>query len=159
MNPNYAQRVKEDLNKLLDAQFIFPIENTQWLSLLIIVPKKNNKICICVDYQKLNSQTKKDPFPLPFLDSILDTIVKHKMYSFMGGDNGYNQVKIVEEDKERMSFIFDWGAYAYNVMPFGLCNTPTIFQIVVTQLLQSFLTISCKYFSMISVFMNRRKSI
>jgi hypothetical protein len=85
MNPNYAQKVKEDLDKLLDSRFIFPIETTQWLSLLVIVPKKNNKLRICVDYQKLNSQTKKDTFPLLFLGSILDTIAKHKMYSFMGG--------------------------------------------------------------------------
>jgi hypothetical protein len=44
MNPNYAQRVKEDLDKLLDAQFIFPIETTQWLSLFVMIPKKNEKL-------------------------------------------------------------------------------------------------------------------
>jgi DNA modification methylase len=50
MNPNYAQRVKKQLNKLSDAQFIFPIETTQWLSQLVIVLKKNGKLCIYVDY-------------------------------------------------------------------------------------------------------------
>jgi hypothetical protein len=65
-NPNCALKVRKDLNKLLDTIFIYLIETTQWLSLLVIVPKKNGKLHICVDYWKLNAQTKKDPFPLPF---------------------------------------------------------------------------------------------
>jgi hypothetical protein len=52
--------------------FILYIETTQWLSPLVIVPKKNGKLRICVDYCKLNVQTKKDPFPLPFMDLVLD---------------------------------------------------------------------------------------
>jgi hypothetical protein len=71
MNPNYALKVTKNLDKLLDVGFIYLIETTQWLSPLVIVPKKNGKLCICVDYQKLNAQIKKDPFPLPFLDSSL----------------------------------------------------------------------------------------
>jgi hypothetical protein len=59
------------------------------------VPKKNDKLRICVDYQKLNAQTKKDPFLLPFLDSILDLVVGHEMYSFMDGYSNYNQVKTI----------------------------------------------------------------
>ncbi len=51
-----------------------------------------------MDYQKVDSQTKKDPFPLPFLDSILDTVARHDMYSFMDGYSGYNQVKMVQKD-------------------------------------------------------------
>jgi hypothetical protein len=85
-----------------------------------------------VDYWKLNSQTNKDPFPLPFLDSILDTMSRHEMYSFMDGYNDYNQMKMVDKDKKNTWFIFEWGACAYNVMPFGLCNASTTFQKVVT---------------------------
>jgi hypothetical protein len=57
------------------------------------VPKENG---ICMDFQKLNAQTKKDPFPLPFLDFVLDYVVGHEMYSFINGYSGYNQVKMVE---------------------------------------------------------------
>ncbi len=80
MNPNYALKVIEDLNKLLDVGIIYLIETIQWLSPLVIVPKKNGKLHICVDYWKLNAQTKKDWFLLPFLDSIIDSMVGHKMY-------------------------------------------------------------------------------
>jgi len=86
MNPNYALKVREDLDKLLDIGFIYSIETTQWLSPLVIVPKKNGNLQICVDYCKSNVQTKKDPFPLP----ILDSVVGHEMYFFMDGYSGYN---------------------------------------------------------------------
>jgi hypothetical protein len=82
--------------------------------------KKNGKLHIHVDYQKLNAQTKTDPFPLPFLDLVLDSVAGHEMYSFMGDYNGYNQVKMIEEDKEKTTFVSKWGVYAYNAMPFGL---------------------------------------
>jgi hypothetical protein len=65
------------------------------------VPKKNDKLHICVDYQKLNAQTEKDPFSLPFLDSILNLVVGHEMYSFMDGYSSYNQVKMAKKDKEK----------------------------------------------------------
>jgi hypothetical protein len=55
MNPNHALRVREGLDKLLDVGFIYPIETIQWLSPLVIVPKKNDNLHICVDYQKLNA--------------------------------------------------------------------------------------------------------
>jgi hypothetical protein len=90
MNPNYALRVREDLDKLLGIAFIYPIETIQWLSPLVIMPKKNGKLRICVDYRKLNAQTKQDPFPLPFLDLVIDSMVKHEMYSF----------KMVEKEKK-----------------------------------------------------------
>ncbi len=97
-NPNYALKVRENFDKLLNIRLIYPIETIQWLSPLIIMPNKNDNLHICVDYWKLNAQTKKDQFPLPLLDSVLDSVVGHEMYSFMDGYSGYNQVKMVEED-------------------------------------------------------------
>jgi len=92
-----------------------------------------------VDYCKLNAQTKKDPFPLPFLDFVLDFVVGHKMFFFMDGYNNYNQVKMAKEDKDKTTFILEWGAYAYNVMPFGLCNALVIFQKVVIKMFKPYL--------------------
>jgi hypothetical protein len=103
------------------------------------MPKKNGKLHICVDYRKLNAQTNKDPFLSHFMDSILDSMAKHEMYSFMNGYNGYNQVKMVEKDREKIEFISKWGAYAYNIMQFGLCNAPTTFQKVVTKTFKEYL--------------------
>ena len=61
-----------------------------WLSPIVVVPKKNGKIRVCVDYQKLNVATVTDAFPLPFTDGILDAMVGHEMYSFLDGFSGCN---------------------------------------------------------------------
>ena len=66
MNPNYAKHVKEELDKLLKVGFIYPLESLTWLSPIVIVPKENGKLRICVDYRKLNAAIEIDPFPLPF---------------------------------------------------------------------------------------------
>ena len=92
MNPNYAQRVKEELDRLLKVGFICPVDRATWLSPIVIVPKKNLKLRVCIDYRKLNAVTITDPFPLPFNDTMLDTVAGHEMYSFLDGFSGYNQV-------------------------------------------------------------------
>jgi hypothetical protein len=78
MNPNYAQMIKEELDKLLDAWFIIPVENLEWV-LPITVTIKKRKLWICVNYSKLNDCTKKDYYPLHFIDDILDEIANHEL--------------------------------------------------------------------------------
>jgi hypothetical protein len=63
----------------------------------------------------------------------------HEIYSFMDGYNNYNQVKTAEEDKEKTTFISKWGAYAYNIIPFGLRNVPITFQKVMTKTFKEYL--------------------
>jgi len=76
LNPNYITTMKQDIDKLLIASFIH-MEEATWLSLIMVVPKKNGKLkIICVDFRKLNSTTKKDPFPLPFTNEVLNTMVQ-----------------------------------------------------------------------------------
>ncbi len=72
MNTNYVTIVKHDINKLLIARFIQPIEETTWLSRIVVVPKKNGKFRICVNFRKMNATTKKDPYPLPFTYEVLN---------------------------------------------------------------------------------------
>ena len=81
MNPNYAKAVKEDLEKLLKAGFTEPIDQATWLSSIVVVPKKNGKLRICVDFRRLNAATKKDPYPLPFMDEVLDIVIGYAAYT------------------------------------------------------------------------------
>lgn len=74
LNPALRDVVKEELQKLLNVGFIYPILDSRWVSPLVVVPKKNGKWHICVDYRALNKATKKDHFPLPFIDQVLDTL-------------------------------------------------------------------------------------
>jgi hypothetical protein len=70
--------------------------------------KKKWQITYMCGLSKINAKTKKDPFMLPFLDLAFDLVARHEMYSFMDGYNGYNQVKMVEENKEKITFISEW---------------------------------------------------
>eukprot|EP00253_Pinus_taeda_P028921 PITA_28921 len=128
MNPMLQDIVREELQKILKVNFIYPISDSQWVSPLVVVPKKNGKWRICVDYRQLNKATLKDYFPLPFIDQVLDTLAGKSSFSFLDGFSGYNQIRIALEDKDKTTFTCPWGTYAYNVLPFGLCNAPATFQ-------------------------------
>ena len=105
MNPTLREVVKDELQKLLAVNFIYPIYDRKWVSSLVIVPKKNGKLCICVDYRELNKSRHKDHFSLPFINQGLGTLPIKKYLSFMDGFNGYNHNSIAPEDQEKMTFI------------------------------------------------------
>ena len=86
------------------------------------VPKKDGRVCMCIDYRDLNKASPMDDFLLSHIDFLVDNTTGHKMLSFMDGFLGYNQIKMVEEDKENTSFITPWGVFYYRVMPFALKN-------------------------------------
>ena len=83
---------------------------------------------ICIDYQKLNKATRKDHFPLPFLDQMLDLLAGHEYYCFLVGYLGYNHITISLEDQDKTTFACSYGTFAFRRMPFGLCNVPGTFQ-------------------------------
>jgi hypothetical protein len=86
--------VKQDINKLLVVGFIECIEKATWLSPIVTIPKKNGKLRICIDFRKLNVATKKDPYPLPFIDEMLNIVARYEAYSFLDGYLGYHQISI-----------------------------------------------------------------
>ena len=128
MNKNYTKRVGEEITKMLEAGIIFKVQTSEWVSPIVISLKKDGaQIRIYVDFRCLKAVTIKDPFPIPFTDSILEEVAGHEIYSFMDGFSGYNQISIVEEDKLKTTFVVEGGVYAYNRMPFDLCNAPAMF--------------------------------
>ena len=68
---------------------------------------------VCIDYWKLNATTKKDHFPLPFIDKILDKLSGQGFYCFLDGYSGYNQLAIHPNDQEKTTFICPFGTYAF----------------------------------------------
>ncbi len=85
LNPNYAKIIKQNIDKLLAIRFIEFVKEVTWLSPIIIVPEKNGKLKIYVDFKKLNVTTKKDSYPLLFTYEVLNTIVRYETYSFLDG--------------------------------------------------------------------------
>ncbi|KAG6557114.1 hypothetical protein Mapa_001041 [Marchantia paleacea] len=139
INPPTAVVVKEEIDKLKDAGFIYEVENSEWVSPIVIVKKKNGKLRVCVDYKKLNAVTKKDYYPLPFIDEILEEVAGHEWYSFGDGYSGYNQIQIAPEDQLKTTFTTPWGTFAFRVMPFGLCNAPATFQRFMNKVFEPFI--------------------
>src|ERR1044072_2053823 len=125
---------------------IYPISDSAWVSPVQVVPKKggmtvitNNKNELiptrtvtgwrmCIDYRKLNKATRKDHFPLPFMDQMLERLSGQAFYCFMDGYSGYNQITVNPEDQEKTTFTCPFGVFAYRKMSFGLCNAPATFQ-------------------------------
>ena len=83
---------------------------------------------VCIDYRRLNAVTRKDHFPLPFIDQLLERVFGHPLYCFLDGYSRYFQIEIVAEDLEKTTFTCPFGTYGYRRMPFGLYNAPTTFQ-------------------------------
>nr|GEV88800.1 reverse transcriptase domain-containing protein [Tanacetum cinerariifolium] len=83
---------------------------------------------VCIDYMKLNEATRKDHFPLPFMDQMLERLAGNEYYCFLDGFSGYFQIPIDPKDQEKTPFTCPYGTFAYKRMPFGLCNAPGTFQ-------------------------------
>nr|GEW62240.1 reverse transcriptase domain-containing protein [Tanacetum cinerariifolium] len=83
---------------------------------------------VCIDYRMLNDVTRKDHFPLPFMDQMLERLAGNEFYYFLDGFSGYIQIPINLPDQEKTTFTCLYGTFAYRRMPFGLCNAPGTFQ-------------------------------
>jgi hypothetical protein len=103
------------------------------LSPIIIVPQKNGKLKIYIDLKKLNAATKKDPYPLPFTDEVLNTIARYEAYSFLDGYSRYHQISIAPKDKYKITFVTNLGAFIWKVILFGVENGPPTYQRAMTK--------------------------
>nr|GEX55697.1 reverse transcriptase domain-containing protein [Tanacetum cinerariifolium] len=146
VNPKIHDVIKQEVIKLLNAELIYPISDSPWVSPVYCVPKKggftvveneDNELIltrlvtgwrVCFDYRKLNEATRKDHFPLPFMDQMLERLAGNQYYCFLDGFSGYFQIPIDPKDQEKTTFTRPYETFAYRRMPFGLCNAPGTFQ-------------------------------
>ncbi|GJQ98625.1 reverse transcriptase domain-containing protein [Tanacetum coccineum] len=146
VNPKIHDVIKKEVEKLLEAGLIYPISDSPWVSPIHCVPKKGGMTVVvneeneliptrlvtgwrvCIDYRKLNEATRKDHFPLPFMDQMLERLAGNEYYCFLDGFSGYFQIPIDPRDQEKTTFTCPYGTFAYRRMPFGLCNAPGTFQ-------------------------------
>ena len=146
LNPGMKEVVRKEVLKWLNADFIYVTSDSPWVSPVHVVPKKGgftvirnekNELIptrtvtgwrVCIDYIKLIIATKKNHYPLPFMDQMLDRLEGNSHCCFLDGYSGYNQIAIALEDKEKTTFTCPYGTFAFRRMPFGLCNAPATFQ-------------------------------
>ena len=138
--------VRKEVLKWLNASFIYAISDSSLVSPVHVVSKKGgftvirnekNELIptrtvtgwrVCIDYRKLNTATRKEHFPLPFINEMLDRLAGHAPFCFLDGYSGYNQIAIAPEDQEKTTFTCPFGTFSFRRMPFGLCNAPSTFQ-------------------------------
>ena len=146
LNPVMKEVVRKEVLTWLNACFIYAISYSPWVSPVHVVLKKGGFIVIrneknelipsrtvigwrlCIDYRKLNNTTRKDNYPLPFIDQMLDRLAGHSHYCFLDGYSGYNKIAIALEDQEKTTFTCPYGTFSFRRMPFELCNAPATFQ-------------------------------
>nr|GEU77884.1 hypothetical protein [Tanacetum cinerariifolium] len=132
----------KEVIKLLDARLIYHISDSPWVSPVHYVPKKggftvveneDNELIltrlvtdwrICIDYRKLIEATRKDHFPLPFMDHMLEILAGNQYHCFLDGFSCYFQIPINSKDQEKTTFTCPYRTFAYRRTPFGLCNAP-----------------------------------
>nr|GFA63019.1 reverse transcriptase domain-containing protein [Tanacetum cinerariifolium] len=137
VNPKIHDVIKKEVEKLLDAGLIYPISDSPWVSPNYCAPKKGGMTVIkndenelvsthlvtgwrvCIDYRKLNEATRKDHFPLPFMDQMLERLAENENYCFLDGFSGYFQIPIDPKDQEKTTFTYPYGTFAYKRMPFA----------------------------------------
>ena len=132
--PERNRIVNEEVQKLLKIGSIREVKYPDWLANVVVVPKKNGKHRVCIDFTDLNKACPKDSFPLPHIDSLVDATSGHELLSFMDAFSGYNQILMHPNDQEKTSFITDRGTYCYKVMPFGLKNAGATYQRLVNRM-------------------------
>ncbi|GKE32803.1 reverse transcriptase domain-containing protein [Tanacetum coccineum] len=143
IDPNFCT------HKILMKDDFKPVVNTRdgpWVSPIHVVPKnggmtvitnENNELIltrlvtgwhVCIDYRKLNDATRKDHFPFPFMDQMLERLAGNEFYCFLDGFSGYFQIPIDPQDQDKTTFTCPYGTFTYRRIPFGLCNAPATFQ-------------------------------
>ena len=157
MNPTLKEVVRKEVTKLLDNGIIYSISDSQWVSPIQVIPKKGGLTVVrnesndliptrtvmrwrmCIDYRKLNKSTRKDHFPLPFIDQVLEKLANFSYFCYLDGLSGFYQIPIHPEDQPKTTFTCPYGTFTFRHMPFGLCNAPATFQRCMYSIFSDFL--------------------
>ncbi|GJT48337.1 reverse transcriptase domain-containing protein [Tanacetum coccineum] len=127
LNPKDQDVVKNEIVRLLDSGLIYPILDSPWVSPIHVVPKKGGITVVLNDNNEL-IPSRKDQFPLPFIDQMLERLSGNEYYCFLKGFSSFFQIPIAPEDQDKTTFTCPYETFAYRRMLFGLCNAPVNFQ-------------------------------
>ncbi len=125
--PKWFEPLRKEVDSLLQAGIIQRSESP-WSSPIVTVAKPNGSVRLCVDYRALNALTQPDPYQMPLIEHILDTLASAQYLSKLDLNKGFHQVQIRVEDRQKTAFASPWGKFEYTRMPFGVRNGPAIFQ-------------------------------
>ena len=123
----YRETVQRELKAMLAEGIIEP-STSEWAAPIVLVPKKDGSLRLCVDYRRLNGVTQSDAYPMPRVDELIDRLGGAKFITTLDLTRGYWQVPVAEADRHKTAFTTPFGLHQFKVMPFGLQGAPATFQ-------------------------------
>ncbi|KAL0411545.1 UNVERIFIED_CONTAM: hypothetical protein Slati_3744200 [Sesamum latifolium] len=135
--PGKEKVIQEEVDKLMAAKHIEEIQFPEWLSNVVLVPKRAKKWRMCIDFRDLNKACPKDFYPLLRIDQLVDSSSSCELLSMMDASQGYHQIMLAPEDRKKVSFITSSGTSCYVAMPFGLKNAGATYQRLVDKIFRS----------------------
>jgi hypothetical protein len=135
--PDRREAIRLEVNKLLEAGFIRPVDYSIWLANPILIEKPDGSWRMCIDYTSLNKACPKDEYPLPRICQIVDFTVSCELLSFLDAYSGYHQISLAVDDEKKTAFITPFGIFCYTKMAFGLKNGGATYQKCVHTVVES----------------------
>ena len=137
-------KVKKELDRLETLGVIKRVtEPTEWCAPIVVVPKQNDKVRICVDYTHLNQAVKRERHQLPTVESVLAQMAGATVFSKLDANCGFHQIRLTDESKPLTTFITPFGRYCYHRLPFGINSGPEHFQMQINQVLENQSGVAC----------------
>ncbi|GBG76937.1 hypothetical protein CBR_g23151 [Chara braunii] len=135
MRQGELEELRRQIDDMIDRGWIRPSES-EFDAPVLFVPKKGGKLRMCIDYRGLNRITRKNAYPLPRIDDLLDAAGGCKVFSKIDLKSGYHQIEVDPSDQHKTAFKTRDGMYGFIVMPFGLTNAPATFQCLMDKVLR-----------------------
>ena len=138
------QKTKAEIERMLETGVISPVdEPTEWCAPMVVTPKPNGQVRICVDLTKLNNFVQRENHPLPSIDTTLGKLAGAKYFSKLDANSGFWQIRLAESSKKLTTFITPWGRYCFNVLPYGISSGSEKFQKAMSRILESLEGVVC----------------
>ena len=127
--------VKSELDAMVEKQVIVPVtEPTPWVSSMVVVQKKNNKLRIYLDPRDLNRAIMRSHYPLPTIEQVATRLNKAKIFTVLDAKTVFWQVRLDQNSSYLTTFNTPFGRYWWMRMPFGICSAPEVWQQWMNQL-------------------------
>ena len=138
------QKVKDELSRMESLGVISKIDTpTQWCAGMVVVPKKDNTVRICVDLKPLNTSVLRETHPLPKVDDTLAQLAGAKIFSKLDANSGFWQIPLAEKSRHLTTFLTPFGRFCFNKMPFGISSAPKHFQKRMNEILDGLPGVVC----------------
>lgn len=138
------QKTKDELNRMLEMGIISRVDQpTDWCAPLVVAPKSNGKVRVCVDLSKLNQYVKRENQPLAAVDTTLGRLAGSRVFTKLDANSGFWQIKLAWESRPLTTFITPWGRFCFNVLLFGISSVSEKLQKNMSQILEGLVGVEC----------------